>query len=208
VNNKVLILGNSQHIDAINFGKIADDVTVIGVNRIWYKYIPEYLFFSDIIIYNDMISKGVNFDEKFKNTTIFTSEWIYKHSRKNKPHIDALLQKPNVKCYDVLKHIAFPDAVSSVVSILSRYYKDTRTTYYIAGTELRFNQNKNHFWETPVMKGPGSDWYVPRFNKMFLNWVSFKKTGINIVSVTPKSRLNKLFSYQDISTLYDIQKKK
>jgi hypothetical protein len=73
--NKVLILGNSNHINDIRFDKLSEDIVTLGSNRIWYKYMPDILSVTDIQIYEDMCDK-TDFDKLFMNTKIITNDWL------------------------------------------------------------------------------------------------------------------------------------
>ena len=53
----ILILGNSSDINDFNFDLLKNkdsNLIVAGVNRIWFKYIPDYLYFSDHLILKEL----------------------------------------------------------------------------------------------------------------------------------------------------------
>lgn len=203
--NKVLLIGNSKHVNSIEFDKLNNSLITIGANRIWYKYIPNYLAFTDPEIYMEMIDKKINIQEHFKNCNIISNDWFMK---KAKNEIKQEIRKSNVVAfYSVLQYLVFPDTVSCALMSYHNYIKDTNIKnpiYYVAGVELRYDSKNNHFWtgDKHVRNNRNEAWYTPRFNKMFNNWLRFKQLGLNIISVTPGSRLNEIFPYQDIKTLY------
>ena len=201
VAHKVLILGNSNQINDINFNKLDGKITTIGVNRIWYKYSPNYLVFSDTEIYKEL--KEQKAFDKLKDTNIIVSEWI---KRKGNAKIaQEILNDKRIRMYKIFPHLKFPDSVCSAIHIYHNFLrKDTRVRYYIAGVDLYYNQSKNHFWtgEYKTNNKHGKDWYEPRFKRMLENYTKFKQDGLDIVSVNPHSELNRLFPKKDIKELY------
>lgn len=199
---KVLVLGNSNHLNSINFNKLDKNITTIGVNRIWYKFIPDYFVFSDMEIYKELINQKAF--EKLKNSKIITTEWF---NRKNKNITNKLLQDKQIKSYKIFPYIKFPDSVCSAIYIYHSFLRrHTKIRYYIAGVDLYYTPNKNHFWtgEYTTTNNNGKEWYEPRFKWMFENYMKFKQSGLDIVSVNPNSELNKLFPKKDIKELYNV----
>lgn len=68
---KVLVLGNDPQINSIDFEKIHPNIVTLGVNRIWLKFIPNYFFFSDLIISNELSRYPEKLEELKRNSTIY-----------------------------------------------------------------------------------------------------------------------------------------
>jgi hypothetical protein len=201
-NNKILVIGNDPTVNEIDFSKINDEVITLGTNRIWLKLTPDFLFFHDVKIFKEIENNEESFIDLKKNTNIITSDWLKINCRKSK------VQFPNyAKLYHRPDRHKFVDCVSTSIEIMDRYILSKRrpVTYYVAGVSLKWS-NPSHFWKTHRKNGIGNNgnrsWYEPRFNRMYRNFEMLKKKGFNIISVTPGSRLNKLFRYESIGNLY------
>ena len=85
-------------------------------------------------------------------------------------------------------------------------FEKRKTTYYIAGVSLRW-QNPSHFWKISPIEGIGNtndkNWYDTRFDKTYLNFKHLKLSNTEIISVTPESKINKLFRYENVANLYN-----
>lgn len=198
---KILVFGNSKHINEINFTKINPHITTVGVNRIWYKFIPDYLCFTDILIYKDIIEKGKTLND-FKN--VILSEWILRNSNHD---INKILMHQNTRLYyNINKYLAFPDSVSSAIMIYDRFIRKPhdKCKYYIAGVDLKWS-DEHHFWLNThkTNNNTNKEWNINRFPRMLHNWKIFKQQQYNIVSVNKNSMLNSIFQYEDINNLYD-----
>ena len=51
---KVLVLGNDPQINDIDFSRLNKNVVTLGINRIWLKHIPDYFFFNDYEIAQEL----------------------------------------------------------------------------------------------------------------------------------------------------------
>lgn len=202
--SKVLILGNSNHINKIDFDRLNDDVITLGVNRIWYKFIPDYFTFSDSIIYNELMEKKMF--SKLNNSKIILNDWMIRQRNKHERYMYKKIKAhDNVLSYKTLTHIPFPDSVCSGLFAYHKFInKNSDVTYYIAGVDLKYDENKNHFWtgEYTNKNKLTKEWYEPRFKRMWQNWLILKDHKLKIISVNPKSELNKLFPYKNINILY------
>lgn len=196
---KVLVLGNSNFINYIEFNKLQPNILTFGVNRIWLKYFPNYFFFqdkpiltelnSDIISRSKLVAKSVCFtSDLISNSNIILPNWLRKYPRQNR--------RP------------FPDSITTGLSILSNKILPNKLndyTFYIAGVSLKWEE-PSHFWKE--IKGCENlntndrNHYDIRFAKMMDNFKRLKAHGFNMVSVTPDSNLNKIMRYENISNLY------
>ena len=92
----------------------------------------------------------------------------------------------------------------------SKAYKNTiPITFYLAGCDLKFSASNNHFWQHKYenqsrLSGAGGS-SRRQLNKQYGAFQRVYKRKdflkINIVSVTPNSKLNKLFTYEPITTV-------
>jgi len=199
--NKVLLIGNCPSIDRIDFTRIAKDVTTIGTNRAWMKLVPNYLFFNDPKIFQELDNNSTELEQLKNHTEIVSSDWLEKQCFNNKiqvPDYVKIHKRPNQK--------KFPDCVTTAIDILERHYFDKRnTTFYIAGVSLAW-KTPSHFWKKDLKPGIGNQndkrWYDSRFSSILNNFRNLKPRGFNIISVTPNSRINKYFPYEHVTNLY------
>ena len=198
---KILVLGNSPHINQIEFNRLDPTITTIGVNRIWLKHYPDYFFFNDYPIVKELErpDNKVHLAKLTQRSTCYSSSWI----RHSSPRIPKWTRVHNVSYKNF-----FPGSVSnSMLLYRDAYLKDNleNCKFYIAGVNLKFNPKKSHFWKSDdyqSLNNLGESWYLKRFDLMFNNFKRLKNLGFNIVSCTPDSRLNKIFRYQNVSNLY------
>ena len=194
--SRVLILGNDPQINRIDFSRLSKDIITLGVNRIWLKHIPHYLFFNDYTII-DELEKSPEILQKIKEkSTVFSSDWLLQAKR----------PVPNwVKVYDRIAKYSFPDSITTGMQLFSRHIVErNRCSFYIAGVSLTW-QEPSHFWKVldhPSTNRHGDSWYSPRFERMNHNFKQLKNTGFEMISVNPNSLLNKMMRYENIENLY------
>lgn len=198
IKNKVLVLGNDPQINQIQFEKLDPSIITFGVNRIWLKHIPNYFFFHDKHVLNELQKSPEYLAKLQMQSKCFTSDWLRAHHRSvNLPTF--------IKSYNRIDRYQFVDSVTTGLQILTRNFisiKDTR--FYIAGVSL-FWREPSHFWKEiqyQSQNSHGPQWYEPRFNRTLQNFERLKTLGYDIVSVNPDSRLNKIFRYENIGNLY------
>ena len=197
---KVLVLGNDPQINNIDFERLQKNVITLGVNRIWLKHIPNYFFFNDYDIVEEL-EKYPEIIAKLKTqSTIFSSDWIKTEAKKRKSNIP---QWTTVFPRST-RHL-FPDSVTTSLSLFStKYLPLSECTFYIAGVSLIW-QNPSHFWKDldhSALNSNGPTWYLPRFEKIKSNFKRLKDVGFEMVSVNPNSQLNKMMRYESINNLY------
>ena len=197
---RVLVLGNDPQINQIAFDKLALDVITIGVNRIWLKHIPNYFFFNDYDIVEDLDAAPEIRANLIQKSSIFASDWLRPSAKKRNANIPSW-----VKVFERANKLQFPDSVSTGLQIFSReYIPQANCIFYIAGVSLTW-QEPSHFWKTAdhrTRNNHGGDWYTPRFDKMINNFRRLKGLGYTMVSVNPNSALNKFIRYENIGNLY------
>lgn len=193
----VLVLGNDPQINEIDFSRIQPDIITLGLNRIWLKMNPSYFFFNDLIIANELASHPEALAKLRQHSIIFSSDWIHKGKAQAVPKWITVHPREN--------RYLFPDSATNSIELLKKKYLPTsECVFYLAGISLTWKE-PSHFWKSPTFSSKNtadSTWYLPRFEKMFDNFKTLKSKGYNIVSVTPNSKLNKLFRYESIENLY------
>jgi hypothetical protein len=195
---KVLVLGNDPQINSIDFEKIHPNIVTLGVNRIWLKFIPNYFFFSDLIISNELSRYPEKLEELKRNSTIYSSDWLQKNIKNKIPGWTKVYSRKNTRL--------FPDSISNAIDLFNANYIPN-SIFYIAGVSLKW-QDPSHFWKksnsssNQIGHSVGADWYLPRFEKIKFNMQLLKSKGISMVSVNPNSSLNSFLRYESIETLY------
>ncbi len=199
--NKVLLIGNDPNVNNIDFSKINPDVIKVGTNRAWLKVIPNYLFFHDPKIFLELDNNKDRLSELIKHTNIISSDWLNVNCSKLKikpPEYTKIYTRPNKKKY--------VDCVTTAIDILERNkFSKRNTIFYIAGVSLTW-KTPSHFWKNNPINGIGNTngkkWHEKRFDLTLQNFKILKSRGFNIVSMTPASKINKMFRYENIENLY------
>lgn len=199
--NKVLLIGNDPNINNIDFSKIDPDVIKVGTNRAWLKVIPNYLFFHDPKIFLELDNNKDRLSELIKHTNIISSDWLNVNCSKLKikpPEYTKIYARPNKKKY--------VDCVTTAIDILERNkFSKRNTIFYIAGVSLTW-KTPSHFWKNNPINGIGNTngkkWHEKRFDLTLQNFKILKSRGFNIVSMTPASKINKMFRYENVENLY------
>lgn len=196
---RVLVLGNDPQINRIEFDRLAKDVITVGVNRIWLKHVPNYFFFNDLEILDELDRNPVACAKLIQKAKVYSSDWLSTALKKKKRSI------PSWITVHTRKNPVFPDSVSTAIDLFNQHYKSgAKCVYYIAGVSLIW-QNPSHFWkefEYDALNKNDHVWYTPRFNLIYKNFNRLKNINIPMVSVNPKSTLNKLMRYEHIENLY------
>lgn len=197
---RILVLGNDPQINTIRFDRLAKDVVTLGVNRIWLKHIPSFYFFHDYDILSELMLNQERLVTLQTGSKCFSSDWLVHQAKRIGRRVPGWIRvhARNTKS-------AFPDSVSTAMRLFIQHYlNSTPKTFYIAGVSLKWKE-PSHFWkvgEHESLNDKDLDWYLPRFDKMLDNFKSLKSVGTQIVSVNPDSRLNGVFRYEGIDSLY------
>lgn len=196
---KVLVLGNDPQINTIDFDRLDPNIITLGVNRIWLKYFPNYLFFHDWDIVYELQKKPEKLAKLRIESEIFSSDW-YRFNKKPIPKWLSLKERPNAQ------KRSFPDSVTTAMWLYKNYYaKQLNCEFYIAGVSLKW-QEPSHFWKTiPNYKSKNNfkeDWYSNRFRRILQNFKTLKGSGYKMISVNRDSKLNKMMRYESIDNLY------
>jgi len=199
--NKVLIIGNDPTVDQIDFVRLNPNLITVGTNRAWLKLIPNYFFFHDPKIFQELESFPKKLEDLKFHSNVISSDWLAIQCSKLK------IERPDwVKYYRRPDRYKYVDCVTTAIDILNRHVFNKRdTTYYVAGVSLRW-QNPSHFWKKNPIDGIGNKndqaWYNPRFDRTYKNFKTLKDSNTKIISVTPDSKINKLFRYENVANLY------
>lgn len=197
---KVLVLGNDPQINEIDFNLLSPNVITIGVNRIWLKHIPNYFFFNDEVILNELYEKPEVLEKLISTSICFSSDWLIKLKKSKHPQLPQWL-----KIHNRPDSRMFPDSVTTAMRIFyQNYFNLQECTFYIAGVSLSWRE-PSHFWKKlqyPAKNNYTREWYAPRFLQIIQNFKYLKNLRYNMVSVNPESELNKFLRYENIGNLY------
>ena len=195
---KVLVLGNDPQINLIDFNRLDTNIITIGINRIWLKYYPNYLFFNDYDIIKELKNNPEHLANVRSKSTIFSSDWLFR-SKKDIPKWVSVYNRPS----RIMQN--FPDSATTAISLFkNNYYKEYSFVFYIAGISLTWKE-PSHFWKELNYKSLNtcdSTWYNARFQLILNNFKKLKDANTKMISVTPESMLNKLLRYECIDNLY------
>jgi hypothetical protein len=198
---KILVLGNDPQINSIEFNRLDPGIITLGVNRIWLKHIPNFFFFNDCEIIDELNLVPETLAKLRSCSTIFSSDWLRYGAKRRGTNLPSW-----TRVIDRTQLNTFADSVSTSISIFHRHFlKSSDYTFYVAGVSLLW-QEPSHFWKSIEYSNAKNkndrEWYDPRFNRIETNFRNLKNLGINIISVNPNSRLNKIFRYENIGNLY------
>ncbi len=195
--NKVLVLGNGIDINNIKFDLLPKSIKTVGVNRIWLKHFPDYYFYHDVQIMKEIDRDLVLKSKIISKCKCYTSDWFESRIKKV-PEYLTIVNRSNPRI--------FVDSVNTFMRALisENIFDISNTTFYIAGVSLKWT-NPSHFWkelEYNSLNEQDEKWYINRFKKMLWNFRHLKMLGVNLISVTPQSNLNKIMRYENINNLY------
>ena len=195
----ILILGNSPQINEIKFDQLDPSVITLGVNRIWLKHRPNYLFFHDYDIVQELEARPELLAQLQDTSEIYSSDWLRASKKPIPKWVTVHNRQINTKRL-------FPDSITTAMLLFSTHYENiSDCTFYIAGTLLRWNE-PSHFWKQidypNALNNNQRNWYDPRFQKIAYNFKRLKNIGFKMVSVTPHSELNRFLRFENIENLY------
>ena len=198
----ILILGNSSDINDFNFDLLKNkdsNLIVAGVNRIWFKYIPDYLYFSDHLILKELEQSN----NIVNDTNIITTSYIYRRNiYYDNNTLIKTLQKYNINVYPKIN--GYCDSVSWLIQVLNNYiFKNYKCTFYVFGVTLNIENlyYKKHFYKGFIKLDVQH--YDRLFKRAIDNFKKLKQEKYNIISLTPQSKLNNYFNYMDLDKFYN-----
>jgi len=201
---EILLLGNDKHINKLNT-KNVDKTSLLtaGVNRIWYKYKPDILYFMDWQIPKEIIKANAKFEKtSFMYPPRYLEMIINNHELLNS--FDEFIGEHDSSCF------ACPmptgggrnSATWLIRTLNDTIFKNKKVKFYLYGISLQWDETSHHFWDGD--KRSTNDKGKEYYNKMFdIYYNSFDKLSSDgnyeIYSCTPESRLNDMFEYIDIA---------
>lgn len=198
----IFIFGNDHTINNVDFEYIKSlNVITAGVNRIWLKYHPDYLFFLD----NEIIHELLQTKLIFPKTKILTTGYSMGNRQSYPFNVDKILNKFSSWYHtnnNYVKELGLDGSIPNLIQILSeKVYPGENLMFFIFGTSLIWNENKSHFWknETRTLNNLPADYYKPRFKKQLRSIMKVNKN--NIYSTQEESLLNSYFPYIDLNRL-------
>lgn len=201
-NEVVFIFGNDASIENISFDEIDilrknNKIITAGVNRIWLKHLPDYFFFMDHPIpqelYKALNNKKISYDQ-INNMNIITSS----HNIRKSDDYMNFINEFDCKLYKLNKL----NSVNNLIWYM--YHENPNRIFYINGVSLQWNE-KHHFWCNKKYSEYGNNksefWTMKRFNKSLEIFKDMYNNGIKMISLTRNSRLNNIIPYQDYNTV-------
>jgi hypothetical protein len=193
---KILIIGNDHNVNNIKFSKIKKKkkLVTIGLNRIWYKFIPDYIYFSDSIILREIIQ----YPDIMNKCKFIT---LKKNYIKGRNHIiDKLYDDGKLILYPKLMKLKYSGL--NIIRIADKYlFPNHKCIFYLAAMSLKYNPILNHFWENDKKfkrlikdRHLTRNWHEVRLRQQFRLFVNIKDQ-YSLVSVTPNSLLNTIIPY-------------
>ena len=192
--NNFLILGNGADINELDFDKISESFITGGVNRIFYKFIPDFYYVYDLI--------NIMQDFPIKNYCLMT------HNSKLSEYMRENVNNTNIfSCFPVPEYTeefningqdykCNHSAVNMLIRILNDYiYCDDDNYFYICGVPLL--ESEGHFYDESINSTPQKV-----LDKIYNDFIRLKHKGYNIISLMEKSKLNDLFTVESKEILY------
>lgn len=209
-NSRFMVIGNDSTVNSIDFNKLkrTKNLITIGVNRIWHKFMPNILFFVDAEIVQEIMEV---YDDCDLNCYPINLDRMCRCRLK-----DCEFMTVRRKCIKYPAIMKFLSTVktnfiecktsNSVFGVLEYIcHNSIKSTIYIAGVSLKWSKD-HHFWKNEkrynIYNDKGAQWYNPRFKKALDNIVRLHWQFKNLISVNPKSALNKHIPYFNIELLY------
>ncbi len=199
----IIILGNDKSISNIDFS-IFNNLTTAGVNRIYLKYKPDYLFFLD----NDIIEEIKVNNIELKDTICITSK--YNNNDKQRFEINSELIELKFKDHlhdKEYNHTLFSSVPSLIKQLNDFVFKEEKLCFFIFGVSL-FYENV-HFWngyEYELRKSNDFDYdkNLERMDKMLFAFKKLMSRKYILFNCNPESRLNQIIPFVDIEKIKNI----
>lgn len=196
---KILLIGNDNTVNKVNYNKLQPEILTVSVNRIWMTYFPDVIYVIDPEIFREI---QIKIDKKeldyidFRNTIIFYNFYLTKE-------FENLLK--NITAYPV--NIKRNNSLISIMLWFNHNYENL--LFFIYGVSLLYDKEKNHFWkgDKDVLNNRDSNWENDKYKKNFNQFNELKK-NVNMISVMKKSRLNEILEVRKIDILFKKLEKK
>lgn len=201
----IFIFGNDDSINNFDFTIFKkNNIITAGVNRIWKKYKPDYIYFSDKPIQEGLKKEKI----EMKDTILLISNYT---KRKTKVPFDQKFLENTFKSIEHHKYdfsklpFVFNDSVTHLIYQLKKFvFSEYYCIFYICGVSLIWKK-RHHFWvgDKTVKDELPKSYFISRFNKIFTNMCILKKMMDNgefyMYNCNLESRLNKILDYIDVN---------
>jgi len=208
---RILILGNDKYINCLDFEKVEDSSLITaGVNRIWKKMQPEFLYFIDYAIIEELYFAQPELpNTKILHCQEYTDGLMVNDDAKTKNTYTKSKEFLN-ETYNVTNVRREKHTVNTVIWLISYLnevlFSKDNCIFYIYGVSLTWDNDCHHFWEgdkSVTRNTADQTWYDPRFKQHLNGFQKLRKNGLEIVSCTPNSKLNDIFPYCDINLVLE-----
>jgi hypothetical protein len=197
--NNFLILGNGLDINEIDFETIDINLISGGVNRIYFRFIPEFYFIYDLVdimpdfplkeywIYTYTPKLSEYLRENVNKKTIFTSFPFPEYTQ------DFTINGKNKNCNF--------SALNMLIRVLNDYlYKGDNNYFYICGCPL--DEKIGHFYDESINQTSQKT-----LDNIYNDFIRLAWNNYKIISVMEESKLNDLFPNEDKNILYNFEEK-
>ena len=214
-----LILGNGPSLVTIDWDLLANTrLNVIGINRSYLEYpAHDYLFVQDPIIVLELLDGGYS-DDDIRDMNIHTTNYFSRRMQIDKrkkrmtdTEFKLLANYLRNRVIHTIRKQAFPAHSPFTVPHVISYFvhndirqNDKDIVFYLSGLELTHSSSDNHFWQNKYeelsrLTGTGGS----NKRQLLRQYSVFRRLKLKqqqhrfrLVSVTPKSKLNKLYPYK------------
>lgn len=197
----IFIFGTSPYLDSIDFEKIkhsqsSKDIITAGVNRIFYKFQPDYFFFMDRDIIEELSKNSIQREEHSK---WMIPKFLYENSESRvergdfQSYIDQQkIEELNINFFEALKR------KSSMLWLLYYFqeilFKDYLCKFFLIGVELK--TDKGHYF------GGKYNSNRPNLGTQYVSQQhgikELSNLGYKIMSLTPNSKLHEFIPFIDM----------
>jgi len=152
---RVLIVGNSPHSKQVESARIDHETIVIGINRCYLDFWPNYLYFHDPEIIDEMVKNKVEIPT---GTRLVTDEYFYyllgQISKEQADPVRGFLKKNNVRVvtyYNQAYHFTTLQAIVNAAELAG--CPTDRTLVYLAGISMQSSMN-DYAWDSSIKARP------------------------------------------------------
>lgn len=199
---RVLIVGNSPHALTILPLQLDKDVVVIGINRSYVKFWPNYLYFHDPEIINELVHDKIEIPE---TTQLVTDEYFYHRmdmlSEEDRQPIQEYVNRNNllvVNHYDYANEFTTLQAILNAPKLVDS--PTDRTLIYLAGIAMSSDQTQYAWGNEVQARSTPLDRQFSFLSSMIDNY-PFLKPMIKCTNPSA-DKLNALTKFVELTTLY------
>ena len=200
----IFLFGTSEFIDEVDIDKIEElkkkkDVVTAGVNRIFRKFQPDYFFFMDRDIVEELHDEQVF---RNKNSKWMTSKFLYENSiSKLEEHefSDYLAdQEIDILDIDFVKKVRRKSSLLWLIYYMRHYaFPDHVCKFYFVGVSLDYQSS--HYYGGMMNKNRPLDTLKVQYQSQFQGLKEFQRSGYHFYSLTPQSKINSFIPFINVS---------